>query len=393
MDLRCCISAAKHIGLQILLNPIIINQMRTTSSIAFFCRKSKQNKQGYSPLECSVTLSGSRKFLNLPMKFKPEDFNRKRPSQDILEALDLWRSRINSYMVQMMKEGMVITATTLRNVIQSGGVRAYSVGTLFDDYLLILRKRVGVDLKESVYRKYELTTERVLEFIDRDADVSSITPHLVKTIEVAWRGRYDPATLVGYLTRFKTFVKYGMANGKIQIDPFQGIKITKPVKPIKFLTEAEINHLLTLSLEPRLQRVLDLFLIQCGTGMAYVDLMDFTLEDLNKEGEHYYISKHRNKTGRVFTALVLPFAVDIILHYKTLPRITNQVYNRFLKEIDPRLTTHMGRRSYASYLCNHNVSMDVVAAAIGDSPVIASRYYAKLLNQTIIKEQIRMLKK
>lgn len=367
--------------------------MRTTSAIAFFCRPSKANKQGYSPLECSVTLSGTRRFLNLPMKFKPGDFNKRRPDPEILEALDLWRTRINSYIVQMMREGMVITAETLREVIQQGGVRTYTVGRLFTDYLHILRKRVGIDLTTATYRKYELVAERALSFAHKDAPVSTLSPHLIKTIEVAWRGQYDPATLCGHLTRLKTFTKYGLANGILTIDPFQNIRITKPVKPIKCLTEAEVEDLLHRRYKPSLQRILDLFLTQIGTGMAYIDLMDFHMEDMKKEGDYWYISKPRNKTGRVFTALVLPFAADIILHYQTLPHISNQKYNKRLKEIDPRLTTHMGRRTYASLLTNkYNLPIDVVSAALGDDPQIAARYYAKTLTKTIVHKQIEGLK-
>lgn len=368
--------------------------MRTTSSIAFFCRKSKANKSGYSPLECSVTLSGSRKFLNLPMKFKPEEFNKKRPSQEILEALDLWRSRINGYMVQMMREGMVITSETLREVIQQGGVRAYTVGRLFDDYLLILRKRVGIDLKESVYRKYELVVERALTFVSRDAPVTSLTPHLIKTIEVAWRARYDPATLCGYLTRLKAFCRYGLDNGKLSVNPFQGIRITKPQKPIKALTEEEVASLLKRSYSGSLQRILDLFLIQCGTGMAYTDLMDFHMEDLKQAGDgHFYISKPRKKTGHTFTAIVFPFAADIIHMLKAIPHISNQKYNKRLKEIDPRLTSHMGRRTYATMLVNRGVSMETVAAALGDTDTqIVARYYAKVFDRTIIDKQLQIFK-
>lgn len=326
------------------------------------------------------------------MRFKPEEFNRKRPSQEILETLDLWRARINSYMVQMMREGMVITAETLRETIQSGGVQAYTVGRLFDDYLLILRKRVGIDLKPTVYRKYELTAEKALKFVSRDSDVSKITPHLIKTIEVSWKSQMDASTLCGYLTRLKTFIKYGMSNGKITINTFQGVKITRPNKPIKALTEEEVNHLLTLNLEPRLQRVLDCFLIQCGTGMAYSDLMDFQLSDMKFFEGHWYISKPRNKTGRVFTALVLDFAVTIIQHYKVIPHITNQYYNRALKLINPTYTSHLGRRTYASILANRNAPMEVVAAALGDDVKTAVSYYAKVLDSTIIKQQIEVFK-
>ena len=360
--------------------------MRTTSAINFYCRESKATKDGYAPLECSVTISGQRKFLNLPMKFRPSEFNKKKPSPTIIEAMDLWRDRINTYMIEMMKERMVITAQSLRTVIQKGGVNSYTVGQLFSDYLTLLRKRIGIDLKETTYRKYEIVAQKALKMAHTDADVSTLTPDLIQTIVSDIRANYDPSTAAGYCTRLKTFIKYGMDNGHIRINPFQGIKITKPQKPIKFLTEDEIKVLLQMNLEPRLQRVLDLFLISVGTGLAYTDLMDFKREDLRKEGEHYYICKQRNKTGKTFTALVMPFAVPIIFHYVTLPRISNQKYNKNLKSIDPRLTSHMGRRTYATMLVNRGVDMNTVAAALGDNPAIAAKYDAKVFDSTIVQQ-------
>ena len=326
------------------------------------------------------------------MKFKPEEFNRKRPPQEIIECLDLWRSKIENYKMQILKDNRVLTAESLRSVVQSGGIKSYSIKDLFEDYLHILSKRVGVDLKQSVYRKYELIYEKFQEFISKDEDVTKITPQLIKIVEVTWRGRMDASTLAGYLTRLKTFIKFGVDNGHLTINPFQ-IKITKPSKPIKALNEDEVNHLLTLSLEPRLQRVLDTFLVQVGTGMSYSDLLNFSINDLKKEGDWYYISKNRVKTGKVFTALVLPFAADIILKYRTLPIISNQVYNRYLKEINSSLTSHMGRRTYATMLINRHLSMEVVSAALGDTPQVAARYYAKLFEKTLIQEQINALKK
>lgn len=42
--------------------------MRTTLAIGFYCRASKANRYGESPIEMSVCLSGKRVFLNLPRK-------------------------------------------------------------------------------------------------------------------------------------------------------------------------------------------------------------------------------------------------------------------------------------------------------------------------------------
>lgn len=364
--------------------------MRTTSSIQFYVRKSKCDRNGYAPLECSITISGSRKFLNLPVKFKPYA---NKPPKEVLESMDLWRQRINDYINQMLKNNMVITPATLRTVIQQGGVKAMTCKQLFDDYLILLQQRVKAnDLKPSVYRKYELCAQKCLNLMDRDADVSSITPAVVKRLETYFKAQYDPATVVGYLTRLKTFLRYGWDNGFFPVNPAQNLKVQKPCKPIRCLSEEEVMDLLGKSFKGTLQRVLDLFLIQCGTGLAYSDLMDFSVEDLRQEGDFYYISKPRNKTGRVFTAIVLPFAVPIIKHYGVMPRISNQKFNKRLKELGP-YTTHMGRRTYASILAARGCDMNVVSAALGDNLATASKYYIKRYESQLVKQQIDAISK
>lgn len=370
---------------------------RTTTSVQFYCRKSKVGKKtgGYAPLECSIIINGQRKFFNLPgLKFKPDEFNKKKPSPEIIEAMDIWRSKINGYQLDMMREGITITAQSLRETIQNGGIRFYTIGMMFAEYLEILQHRVGIDMTMGVYNKYRLVAEKALKFCHRDDEISKWTPALVQRITAQWRAVYDPATSCGYLTRLKTFTRFAIDNGHLKVNPFQGIKITKPNKPILALNETEVEVLLHRTYDKRLQRILDLFLTQCGTGMAYADLMTFNKDEhLHKEGDFYYISKRRVKTGREFNAIVLPWAVPIILHYPQIPQISNQKYNKALKEIDQRLTSHMGRRTYATILANKGSSMDIntIAAALGDDPATAMKYYTRIFTQSIIKRQIDIL--
>lgn len=376
--------------------------MRTTSSIQFYVRKCKQSrKTNLSPLEVSIIISGQRKFLTLPMKFNPDDFNRRNPPQEIIEAVDLWRNRITQYQIDMLREGMVITSESIREVIQQGGVKAFSVGMLFDSYLSILHKRIGVDLKQSVYRKYELVKERVLKFVNYDADVTKLNPALIKEIEVSWRALFDPATLCGYLTRLKSFCTYGMNLGKIQVNPFISTKIRKPHKPIKHLTEQEVMKLYDwVPTSDRLRRTRDLLIIQIATGMSYADVQRFSINDLRREGSFFYIKKERVKTGRPFVAAVFPFGIPIINFYGTaVPQIpiSNQKYNKALKELqkevglETTLVSHIGRRTYATLMINRGCDMGTVAAALGDNPSVAAQYYAKVYDSTIIRQQIEKM--
>ena len=64
-------------------------KMRATFCISFYCRKSKMNKNGLSPLELSIVINQERILLNLPSRLNPKHFNKKsKPSyiEDIINA-------------------------------------------------------------------------------------------------------------------------------------------------------------------------------------------------------------------------------------------------------------------------------------------------------------------
>ena len=50
----------------------------TTFSISFYCRGSKVNKHGVAPLELCLNINQERLFVNLPVKFNPKVFAKKR---------------------------------------------------------------------------------------------------------------------------------------------------------------------------------------------------------------------------------------------------------------------------------------------------------------------------
>lgn len=101
--------------------------MRTTQSINFYCRDSKKNKAGLAPVELGICLNGQRRFINLPLKFQPEDFNKKKQPKEIAEAVEAFRVKINQYMVDMVNNGLPLTTDGLRSIIQTGGIQTYTI--------------------------------------------------------------------------------------------------------------------------------------------------------------------------------------------------------------------------------------------------------------------------
>lgn len=369
---------------------------RTTFNVAFFCRDSKKNKAGLSPIELSITLNGDRKFINLPRKEKPSDFNRKHRNSDLDDYLSLMRSRVNNIMTEMLANGEPITTEAIREFVRSGGYKSYTVGQLFTDYLKLLSKRIDVDMSMGVYRKYELVRNMFYGYVKPDTECTAVTPAIIKQVQVDLYAKYDASTAAGYLTKLKTFIKFGMDNNRIKINPFQGVKIVKGQKKIVYLTESELELIYNANIENKsLSNVRDAFVLQASTGLSYIDIYNLKKEDIQitDDGTHF-ISKRRHKTGTRFTCVVLPMGVEILKrHNYQLHIISNQKENVMLKviqtlcNIDVTLTTHVARRTYATMLLNKGVKLEVVSKALGHSKTtITQAAYAELVNKTVIDE-------
>jgi integrase/recombinase XerD len=90
---------------------------------------------------------------------------------------------------------------------------------------------------------------------------------------------------------------------------------------------------------------------------------------------------------------LLPEAERILAHYQDeLPVFTNQVYNRYLKELGQfcdikaeKMTTHVGRKTAGTLFLNMGAPLPVVSKILGHANVlITQRLYAELLDTTVI---------
>lgn len=299
-------------------------------------------------------------------------------------------------MTDMIANGEALTADAIRDFVRTGGYRSYTVGQLVKDYLAILSKRVDVDLSMGTYQKYVLVRNMFFKYIGPEEECTAITPALIKRVQVDLYAKYDMSTAAGYLTKLKTLINFGIDNNRIKVNPFQNIKINKGKRKIIYLTESEIRKINDLQIDNEsLANVRDAFLLQASTGLAYCDVYGLKREDIHitEDGTHY-IRKERQKTGNPYTCVVLPMGVEVLKrHNYQLHIISNQKMNAMLKIIQvlsgvtTTLTTHVARRSYATYLLNHGVRIETVSHSLGHASVkITQAAYAAFLNDTVIKE-------
>ena len=185
----------------------------TTFSISFYCRSSKINRHGEAPLELCLNINQERLFVNLPVKFNPKVFAKKRKPADIEQLLNEYRTKVNEVIATLMKEGSPITASTLRDYLRTGGTKSKTIKNLTDEYLVRIKSKVGKTITDRVYRKYELVRDFLFEELGRDTELCTINNgHIVQCYEIL-KQRYLPSTSAGYMVKIKSMFYYAVDNG------------------------------------------------------------------------------------------------------------------------------------------------------------------------------------
>ena len=371
--------------------------MRATFNINFICRQSKVGKLGKAPIEMSIIINGRRTYISLPRKEDPKDFQKlitAKRANNLKDYLEQIYKKAQESQTELARRGIIQNPTNLKEYIIHGFSDSYTIGDLFDDYFQILQKRVGIDLSKVVFRRYELVRDLFYCHIDKNKQLTEVTNSVVTDFYAKLNKQYESTTAAGMIAKLKTVIVFGIENGKLTTNPFNGIKIRKKTKDVMFLTESEIHRIQSKRMVGRLEKVRDLFLFQCFTGLSYSDMANLTKDDFNVNNKgQVYVKKTRQKTGVLYLVVLLDDAKRIAEKYDySLPVLSNQRYNSYLKEIkdlchiSKPLHTHIGRHTAATYLLNKGIPIETVAKILGHSDIKQTQHYAKLLDDSVFQE-------
>ena len=208
-------------------------------------------------------------------------------------------------------------------------------------------------------------------------------------------------TIASYHKFMKTYVHDAMSSGLIEKDPYIGLKIDigKSVWG-RFLTVDEVEAIEKAEMPTEsLERVKDLFLFQCYTGLAYADLMRFDMSKAVKGEKYYLVTDDRKKTGEGYTVVLMEKAMDILKKYDyKLPKMTCEQYNMRLKimadacGIEKPIASHFGRRTCGMLLLNYGFPIEIVSKVLGHSNIKTTQQaYAKILDRTVENEFIKKI--
>jgi site-specific recombinase XerD len=147
----------------------------------------------------------------------------------------------------------------------------------------------------------------------------------------------------------------------------------------------------------RLEKVRDVFLFCCFTGLSYIDVKNLAAENIRTlfDGK-LWITGKRGKTDESYNVPLLEIPKTILEKYRNtlpddrlLPVINNQNTNAYLKEIGElcgikkKLTFHLSRHTFATLTLSKGVSMESVSKMLGHANIKTTQIYARITGEKI----------
>jgi site-specific recombinase XerD len=399
--------------------------------VIFFIKKTKVKLSGECPIYARVILDNKNVSISTGKNISIERWdasNRlrnavKTEKEKVLkQSLDLFLLKVERTYNDLIRMDDGVSLEELKNII-TGNKKSDVVYllTIFDKHNEDFRKRVNADERSAAsLQKYMRSKDLIKAFLKKkynlsDIDVKKVNGAFIYNLEsyLKYESEYKGVvgiknnSVVKYFKNFKTVCNYGIKLELLDKNPFNNYDGKLKITEATFLTQDELNTIenTTFKME-RLEKVKDIFLFSCYTGYAPVDACKLTSENLIKDSEgNVLIKTNRAKTGIKANVPLLSQSQKIIEKYNgkqngLLPSLSNQKMNAYLKEIadicqiNKHLTWYVSRHTFATTVTLGNgIKIENVSAMMGHSNIKQTQHYAKVLDNNVMEDMMRLKKK
>ncbi|THU32539.1 site-specific integrase [Niastella caeni] len=395
-----------------------------TSSGTFgvhFVLRSNRQQDGKSAVYARITVNGSRCELALKEYLSPADWNvgkgmaapKNKSLKQFNSYLEEVRGKLARHYRELQMKGERLTAAAVKDAY-GGIIKEKKVDRSLLWVVSQHNTMMEQVLKKGSMKNY-LTTERYLKlFLSKQLKTADI---LLKDLAYEFITNFeffirtqpmkesDPCTNNGtmkHLERLKKIVNWAVKNEWIDKNPFTAFQLKFKRKERDFLTELELAAIETQDLENAiLQKVRDLFVFSCYTGLAYVDLMALQPANIISSVDGMkWIKTSRTKSDIGVNVPLLTPALTVLEKYShcsepsqhemLFPRVTNQEMNRSLKVIGEicgirkNLSFHLARHTFATTVTLMNgVPIETISKMLGHTKLSTTMIYARVTNLKI----------
>jgi len=401
--------------------------------------QSKVKKEFYK--ETTITLLVRRCQFKIkyrtPIKVKPDQWDKVKQEvrrnkvgyasdNDYLATIKRYAKDV---FIETSKDGVPLTHAILKEALDEKlGLNQSSSKNSFINYIedfIIDAKRTK---EKSTIKGYVTTQNHLLEFFK----TSDITPKFESINLIFYdkflaysfnKKKHAVNTFGSNIKNIKMFLRESYDRQLHDNNIFQNRKFKKleEITDAVVLSMDEIEHLykLDLSDNPRLDRVRDIFVVACLTGLRYSDLKQITQKNIRNEMIEIVLTKTKGISPDPVIIPLLGVAPKIFEKYRSttgeiMPRIlTNQKMNGYIKEVaskasfdelikNPKfkigdtdqkkfvpkselIATHTARRSFASNAYLLGIPILDIMRITGHKTIKAFMRYIRMSNNDAAK--------
>ncbi|MUP45655.1 site-specific integrase [Gramella sp. BOM4] len=398
----------------------------TTFSVLFFVRKHHDETKKLF-IYARITVDGKRSEISLKRSIPVNQWDASKgrargtaPKSRILnQYLDQVYNKLLDCHKQLSSENKVISAQSIK-------VRFYGKDTHHKTLLELMEyhnTNMKNVLKPGTLKNYYTTETYLKEFLQKklkcsDINLKEINYRFVTDFEQFLRNYSAKVSrktcgnngTMKHLERFKKMLNLAIKLEWLVKNPFDNFKFRFEKHERQYLSKRELHLLETTEFTRNsLQKVKDLFVFSCYTGLSYVDIEKLTIHQIVKgiDGSNWIYTK-REKTDETVKVPLLPQAQILLDKYKDqitsgdylFPVCSNQKVNKYLKEvmlqlkIKKTITFHSARHTFATTVTLSNgVPIETVSKLLGHTKLSTTQIYARVIDSKISRDMECLKKK
>jgi|694.fasta_scaffold31960_8 site-specific recombinase XerD len=384
----------------------------------FLCRSKRFNSYGESPIVLRIIYRGERKDIYTGLYCNKKEWDPIRGrllpvskrNTSCNENLDLIYYRAIQVFEQLKYKGLPFTMDELVSVLKGKDEKPMLLAEYLQQRIIEINERSQIDISKKTVEKYLRVIRFVIDFLtsthankkillaNLDAHFTHDFFHYLRT-----HRKIGNNSAIKYIGVFRTVLTPAIDDGVIQVNPFKGLKLKFKKVYKDYLTNEELSSIMIVELNnEHLRRIRDQFLFCCFTGLAYIDLKQFSRVHIKKDTDgSYFIEKCRQKTGQKSIIPLIAPAIHILKNYSISDDFrnfnwyvsSNQKVNEGLKrigtfaKIEKGLHFHLARHTFATTITLSNgIPIESVSSMLGHSSLRQTQHYAKVVSLKLKNE-------
>ena len=393
--------------------------MRSTFNILFYINKQKIKKNGKCPIMGRITIDGKIVQYGVKEEIEPKYWDAKggcctgKDGKQINIRLNELKKNIEDCYQKSVEKNGYVTAEGIKNAIQGIGTNEIMLLKEFALMKKEIKDSIGVTHAQKTYYRYCNAYNVISDFLSYKYNVDDIAFSKInkKFMEdyhsyLLTVRNFSTYTIQNYVRFLKHTIERAVNKEIIYRNPVKKFFADGRKSSRRWLPREDINTILAKPHSVKnVNKVRNLFLFSCFTGLAYIDIYNLKWSDIHTDKNGYkWIFRDRTKTTVESYIPLLDIPLSIIENFQG-KKNTDKVFdffcygtmNRHLKTLQKfyglkkALTFHQARHSWATTICLSNgVPIETLSRTMGHRSIKTTQIYAEVTNMKM-DEDMRLL--